>query len=185
MNSKSFLTAVLVAVSFFALCFVWEMRSVLPEGGGKEIAVGACVGGLCAELFPDSCESKPEEPCVTRVKYDEPYTLPCGCIEILDVWRKGCSSSQGRTECHSKAGKRLLSDQDGDEVLDIEEGGCGDFTTFSCKRRIVGGIPVNHENCPNGHSDYPFLIEEYDCIRDFSKPIIIRSCGDYQNTKGC
>ena len=55
MNSKSFLFAtIFIVLSFFAICFVWEVRSALPEGGGKEIAVGACATGFKSATLKDS-----------------------------------------------------------------------------------------------------------------------------------
>ena len=99
MNSKSFLTAVLVAVSFFALCFVWEMRSVLPEGGGKEIAVGACAGGQAKTSVVTNCELyfRPREQFYIDVTYQgQVFPIAMGCKDA-NYSLLVCSAETGQT----------------------------------------------------------------------------------------
>ncbi len=52
MNSKCFLfAAVFVALSFFAICFVWEARFVLPVDENYDVTVGSCNGSPGANQY--------------------------------------------------------------------------------------------------------------------------------------
>ena len=95
MNSKSFLTAVLVAVSFFALCFVWEMRSALPVGKNYGVTVGACNGFAGAYQYAGCRRNEPRFKQI--VEYIEVggqlHPLNSGCVFLGNV--TVCSGENG------------------------------------------------------------------------------------------
>ena len=147
MNSKSFLfAAVLVILSFFAICFVLEARSALPENEVNDVSVGACVGGYDCIPWNGFC-SKPKEPC--RTVYRESifgFQFPDGC----DVY-------EDKGSCPFRFGVKVNSSEP-TEAYTIETKDCGELQTYKhqfCDRGNGGfctpvGIIVE-QPCPGSH----------------------------------
>ena len=110
MNSKSFLFAAVFAVlSFFAICFVWEMRSTLPENEVKDVSVGACTGGQAKTSDVTNCEHlfRPREQAWIDVVYQ-------GQINPIAM---GCKDANySILVCSAETGK-VPNGSDGDLVL--------------------------------------------------------------------
>ena len=147
MNSKSFLfAAVFVILSFFAICFVWEARSALPENEGKDVPVGACGGGYVYVPWNGFC-FKPKEPCRTVFLDLLGCPIPNGC----DVY-------EDKGGCSFRFGVKINTDEPTDAYT-FETKDCGELQKYehrSCDRNNLGFCtpvgPVVEQSCPGSHT---------------------------------
>ena len=185
MNSKSFLFAtIFIVLSFFAICFVWEMRSALPEGGGKEIAVGACATGFKSATLKDACPFRASTVCGHKIEYNVPVTLDgCNCEVVVPSLLTGCTCTQGNTACEADDGDHLSPDTEGEAVSTVIEGGCGSYFKFYFEIEDLPSLPFSH-TCPKTGKSRTCYIKRSGCKPKNENPTI-KSCGDRPSTSGC
>ena len=147
MNAKSFLfAAVFVVLSFFAICFVWEIQSALPENEGKDVSVGACSGGYVYACWSGFCY-KTREPCNTVFLEIGGIPFPNGCDVYEDKgscpFRFGVKvNSSGPTEAYTNKSK------DCGELQKYEHRLCDRGNRDVC---TPVGITVE-QSCPGTHT---------------------------------
>ena len=185
MNSKNFIIAVAVVISFFAACFVWEARSALPEGGGKEIAVGACNTFVISILLPDACPPTPEISCETSIVYQTIH-FDCGCEQTFPL-NSGCVRPYSESACTAKNGHLTLPSEYGIYVDDTKSGNCGEKTGYYCETAYPGQkIPLTHDfdpKCPHGSCSVEKTV--YPCHRTNNR-VPNLDCGTKKEVKkGC
>ncbi|MBR2694424.1 MAG: hypothetical protein IKE69_09435 [Thermoguttaceae bacterium] len=182
MNSKNFIIAVAVVISFFAACFVWEMRSALPESEGKDVSVGSCAGGQARRIVINACVYKPQKECESVVLYDAPVPFRCGHDVIVETLTSDCKHETSREPCYSSNGYSLNALDAGDYVQG-NPASCGTTTVKECKDRITNTYPLFHR-CPIDNKLRKINIDVHEC---FEKPnsATQESCGEKATVTGC
>ena len=186
MNSKNFLfAAVFVILSFFAICFVWEARSALPENEGKDVSVGACEAGFSATTVMNECPYIPEVGCLnlTEVTYTEHFK--CGCEKSLPNHVLGCLNQSSWEKCFSFDGFRLIEDPEGHSALKNNEGACGQHKVTTCIP-VQNGWVIYYHICPyNNNNVYEIKLPNINCLINSSVSPVNESCGDRHSVTGC
>ena len=184
MNAKSFLfAAVFVVLSFFAICFVWEARSALPENEGKDVSVGACEGGYSVTL-KDDCPFQPQNLCDPKIEYDFPLILNgCKCSVVIPKLYTGCTCLQGRTHCEANDGNKILPDPEGGSVPITVDNGCGPYFEFNYEVEELPSLSYPH-TCPKTGSTVTHYIKRFGC-KSKDENATIKFCGDRNSTTGC
>ena len=185
MNSKNFIIAVAVVLSFFAICFVWEVRSDVPENEGKDLSVGACNTLRTSLLLPDACPPTPEKSCETSYSYQTIH-FNCGCEQTFYLIA-GCARPYSESACTAKDGHLAILSEEGIYVDDTKSGNCGEKTGYYCETAYPGQkITLTHDfnsECPHGS----FSVEKtvYPCLRTNNR-VLNLDCGTKKEVKkGC
>ncbi len=190
MNSKNFLfAAVFVILSFFAICFVWEMRSALPVDTQRDISVGACVGGQARSIRINACVSKPQQICESLVLHDVVVPFPCGHDVTVETLTGECKHETAYDQpCLPSNGYYLMVSEGGDYVQGDPES-CGTREAVKCQDRVVRTYPLIHicpDNNNNGNNNEPVILqaELHECTE---KPNSTTNepCGEKATVTGC
>lgn len=161
MNSRNFIIAVAVAISFFAACFAWETRGVLRGNGGKDVSVGSCGNGNSATIISYACQATLGRFCETSSSFRTIY-FNCGYhmnVELND----DCTIEYSEGACNESHGHSLVIMENGSYVDDTNWGNCGKKTAYYCKtpkepetvRIWHGNISSCTENCYEDVPVYP------------------------------
>ena len=181
MNSKNFIIAVAVVISFFAACFVWEARSALPGEMRKDISVGGCINGHARKPKTGACQASNVKNCDTQTSYNT-YIFPCGEEGSVQL-HTYCASHHSESACTESNGYILRQDQEGDYVDNSTIGGCGPKEGYKCVPGLMQSRPVTHVptlDCPG----CSIIIDEYPCKKS-TTPVPNLNCGNKSDVKGC
>lgn len=187
MNSKSFLFAtIFIVLSFFAICFVWEVRSALPENEGKEVSVGACMGYF-AQVYSDfKCREFASQVCREHREYGGyEFDCPSHHTEPIPGIPISCESSVSSTGCTQRGGMVVDSETPGNVTFALVINGCGTRTERPCKEISTGNTRITHF-CPDNHITYTVDFPTCECRLDPDENNkTTKSCGSILEPNGC